>query len=243
MVWLLRKEIVSFFSSFIGYLVIVIFLLINGLFLFVFPSQMNVFSTGYAGIDGMFFMAPWILLFLAAAISMRFFADEKKSGTIELLLTYPITDRDIILSKFFAGVSLLFISLLPTLLFVVVVYALGSPPGNIDMGSTIGAYIGLLLLGALYIAIGTWVATLTDNQIISFLLTAVVSIILFEGFNQLAQLSALSSYSQLLLNMGIQQHYESISRGVIDTRDIIYFLSVTAFFLYCATFHIKNKRL
>lgn len=238
---LLRKEIASFFNSFTGYLVIAVFLLITGLFLFVFEGEMNILTSGYASIDGLFTLAPWIFLFLAPAISMRFFADEKKSGTIELLLTFPISDISIVSAKFLAGIVLLAIALAPTLLYVFTVYALGSPPGNIDSGATIGAYIGLFLIGGMYVSIGTWVSSFTDNQIISFIVSAVICFVFFMGFDSLATVSS-PSLKNIVSQLGIQEHYNSISRGVIDTRDIIYFVSCIVFFLYLTTINIRKKR-
>jgi ABC-2 type transport system permease protein len=239
---LLWKEIVSFFSSLIGYIVIAIFLLGTGLFLWVFESEMNILQTGFAGLDGLFLLAPWIFLFLAPAITMRFFADESKSGTIELLLTYPITDKDIVFSKFFAGIILIFLSLIPTILYFITVYALGSPPGNIDIAATIGAYIGLFLLSGVYIAIGTFISSITDNQIVSFIVTAALCFVFFIGFDFIADIFQNSTINNIVVLTGIRQHYESISRGVIDTRDILYFISIIGLFLYMTIISIKNKR-
>ncbi|MFO7868753.1 MAG: gliding motility-associated ABC transporter permease subunit GldF [Bacteroidales bacterium] len=239
---LLWKEIVNFFSSLIGYIVIAIFLLGTGLFLFVFESDINILQTGFASLDGLFLIAPWIFLFLAPAITMRFFADESKSGTIELLLTYPITDKDIVLSKFLAGIILIFLSLIPTALYFVTIYALGSPPGNIDIAATIGAYIGLFLLSGVYIAIGTFISSITDNQIVSFIITAALCFIFFIGFDFIADFFQNGTLNTIFLLIGIREHYDSISRGVIDTRDILYFLSVIGFFLYMTILSIQNKR-
>jgi ABC-2 type transport system permease protein len=242
MLTLLRKEITSFFSSLIGYLVIVVFLLATGLFLWVFEGEMNILKSGYAGIDGLFILAPWIFLFLAPAISMRFFADESKSGTIELLLTMPLTDVSIVLSKYLAGIILLAISLLPTLLYLFTAYALGSPPGNLDMGATIGAYIGLFFLGGMYMAIGTTISAITDNQIIAFIISAATCFVFFLGFDSIAEILPNTIDKSYLTNIGIREHYDSISRGVIDTRDIIYFVSFIGFFLFITTIILAKKR-
>jgi len=239
---LLRKEIASFFSSLIGYIVIAIFLLGTGLFLWVFESDLNILTSGYAGIDGLFLIAPWIFLFLAPAISMRFFADESKTGTIELLLTFPISDRAIVLSKFLAGILLIAISLLPTILYYISVYALGSPPGNIDTAATIGAFIGLFLLAGVYIAVGTFISSITDNQIIAFILSAALGFIFFLGFDFIAEIFPEGSQRGIIMSTGIREHYDSISRGVIDTRDIIYFISVISLFLYFTIISVGKKR-
>ena len=241
MVTLLKKEIASFFSSLIGYIVITIFLLGTGLFLWVFDGELNIFQTGYAGLDGLFMIAPWIFLFLAPAISMRFFADESKSGTIELLFTFPISDRSIVLAKFFAGLTLMLIALIPTVLYYITVYALGSPVGNIDTAATIGAYIGLVFLAGVYIAIGTFVSSVTDNQIISFIVSAALCFVFFIGFDFIAEVFPEGFLKRTSMSLGIRQHYDSVSRGVVDTRDIIYFLSVMGFFLYLTMVSLEKK--
>jgi ABC-2 type transport system permease protein len=170
---------------------------------------------------------------------MRFFCEESKSGTIELLLTMPLSDFAIVFGKFLAGIVLLFFSLLPTILYYVTVYALGSPVGNVDTGAVIGAYIGLFLLGGMYLAIGTFLSSLTDNQIIAFILTAAICFIFYIGFEFVSELVPDVAF---LTNVGISEHYNSISRGVIDTRDIVYYLGFIGFFLYCTTLSIAKKR-
>lgn len=236
---LFRKELASFFNSLIGYLVLIVFLLVTGLFLFVFDSSFNILNSGYANIDGLFILAPWIFLFLIPAIAMRFYSEELKSGTMELLLTMPISNSGIVLGKYFAGLVLLIFALLPTLLYYGTVYALGSPVGNIDSGATIGAYVGLLCIGGVYLAIGSFISSLTENQIIAFILTAASCFVFYTGFDFISEsVPALSFLSTL----GISEHYNSISRGVIDTRDVIYFLSFIALFLYFTTVSIAKKR-
>lgn len=239
MIALFRKELASFFSSLIGYLVLAVFILATGLFLFVFDGDFNILNSGYANIDGLFILAPWIFLFLIPAISMRFFSEESKSGTIELLLTMPITDFSIVFGKFLAGIVLLFFALIPTILYVITVYALGSPVGNLDTGATIGAYIGLFFLGGIYLSIGTLISSLTENQIVAFIITAATCFVFFIGFDFLAETIPSLSF---LTTIGIDEHYNSISRGVIDTRDILYFVCFIAFFLYLTTLSIAKKR-
>ncbi len=236
---LFSKELTSFFSSLIGYLILMVFLLATSLFLWVFDSQFNVLKTGYANIDGLFILAPWIFLFLIPALSMRFFSEEIKSGTIELLLTMPLSNWAIVLGKFFAGLVLLFCALLPTILYYITVYSLGSPVGDIDTGATIGAYIGLFFIGGMYLSIGTLISSLTENQIVAFVLSAVICFVFFIGFDFIAEAVPMLS---VLSNIGINEHYSSISRGVIDTRDIIYFISFIVLFLYFTTLSIAKKR-
>lgn len=242
MIALLRKEIASFFSSFIGYLVIIIFLLATGLVLWVFDGEMNILQSGYAGLDGLFLLAPWIFLFLAPAISMRFFAEERKSGTLELLLTMPLSNMSIVLAKYCAALLLLCIALLPTVLYVVSVYALGSPPGNLDAGAIIGSYIGLIFLGALYIAISIWFSSLTDSQIVAFVVSAALCFVFFLGFDFVAEITSGATLRTIISYIGIRLHYDSISRGVIDTRDIVYFVSFIALFLYLTSLSVSQKR-
>lgn len=239
MIALFRKELSSFFSSLIGYLVLIVFLLATGLFLFVFDGEFNILNSGYANIDGLFILAPWIFLFLIPAISMRFFSEESKSGTLELLLTMPISDFSIVMGKFLAGLVLLFFALAPTILYFITVYALGSPVGDIDVGATIGAYIGLFLLGGMYLAVGTCISSLTENQIVAFILTAATCFVFFIGFDFVAETIQSLSF---ITNFGINEHYNSISRGVIDTRDLIYFICLIALFLYFTTLSIAKKR-
>lgn len=236
---LFTKELASFFSSLIGYLILIVFLLATGLFLWVFDGQFNVLKSGYANIDGLFILAPWIFLFLIPALSMRFFSEEIKSGTIELLLTMPLSDWAIVLGKFFAGLALLLFALLPTILYYITVYALGSPVGDIDTGATIGAYIGLFFIGGMYLSIGTFISSLTENQIVAFVLSAVVCFVFFIGFDFVAETIPALSF---LTNIGINEHYNSISRGVIDTRDILFFISFIVLFLYFTTLSIAKKR-
>ncbi|MDT7833545.1 gliding motility-associated ABC transporter permease subunit GldF [Flavobacteriaceae bacterium S356] len=227
---ILRKEINAFFSSPVAYLVIGVFLLLNGLFLWVFKDGFNILNAGFADINNFFFLAPWIFLFLIPAITMRSFADELNSGTIELLKTKPISHWKIVLGKFGAALTLIIIALIPTLTYVYTVYELGNPVGNIDMGSTIGSYIGLLLLAATYAAVGLFTSTLSKNQIVAFILGVFITFLLFYGFDAMAASFTEDGYTIRLL--GINEHFKSISRGVIDTRDIVYFLSVIVFFLF-----------
>ncbi len=241
MLSLLRKEISMFFSSLTGYLVVTVFLLITGLFLWVFPGEMNVLFGGYASLDSLFFVAPWVYLFLVPAITMRLFAEEKRGGTMELLLTRPMTELQIVMAKYLAGVVLVSISLLPTFIYFWSVYQLGNPIGNIDMGATWGSYIGLFFLAAVYVSIGVFASSLTDNQIVAFVLAMVLCFTFYYGFEAVGELPALKGCCETLTFMGINDHYKSVSRGVVDSRDVIYFLSVIAFFIG-ATRVVLNSR-
>ena len=224
---ILKKEINSFFASPIGYLVIAIFLVLNGLFLWVFRGDFNILNYGFADMSPFFLLAPWILIFLIPAVTMRSFSDEKKQGTLELLLTKPLSHLQIVLGKYFGALILIIIALLPTLLYVYTIYALGNPTGNLDVGSTLGSYFGLLFLVAAYTAIGVFTSTLSDNQIVSFILSVFLCFLFYIGFEGISEFSS----STLIEQFGMSYHYRSMSRGVLDTRDIIYFLSLTVFFI------------
>ncbi|WP_281846609.1 gliding motility-associated ABC transporter permease subunit GldF [Olleya namhaensis] len=237
MLAILKKEINSFFASPIGYLVIAIFLLLNGLFLWVFKGEFNILDNGFADLSPFFLLAPWILIFLIPAVTMRSFSDEKKQGTLELLLTKPISTLQLVLGKYFGAFVLIIIALLPTTLYVYTVYQLGNPTGNIDFGSTLGSYFGLLFLVAAYTAIGVFASTLSDNQIVAFIVAIFLCLFFFIGFEGIADVAS----SNMIEQLGMNAHYKSMSRGVLDTRDIIYFLSVTILFIALTKFNIKKQ--
>ena len=239
---LYKKELATFFTSLIGYLTVVVFLVLTGLMLWVFRSDFNILDYGYADMNGFFLIAPFLYLFLIPAITMRMLAEEKKNGTMELLLTKPMSEMTIIWAKFLAGVTLVFISLLPTLVVYFSVYALGDPVGNIDTGSVIGSYIGLLLLGAAFVAIGIMSSALTSNQIVAFILAAVISTFAYLGFESLYHMEILGNADLFVKSIGMRHHYESISRGVVDTRDIIYYISVVALFLMATRLVLQSRK-
>jgi len=228
---LFRKEIGGFFSSLTGYLVIVVFLLLNSLFMWIVPGQFNVIENGYATLDTLFAIAPWVFLFLVPAITMRMFSEEKRSGTLDLLYTRPVSELQIILAKFLASWALVLFSLIPTLIYFWSVSRLGSPPGNIDMGGTWGSYIGLLFLGGIYAAIGLFASSLTGNQIVAFILAVFLSFLMYLGFEFLSGVAESGSTVFLISRLGISYHYNSISRGVIDSRDMLYFAGVIFLFV------------
>jgi ABC-2 type transport system permease protein len=231
MISLLRKEISSFLTSLIGYSVITIFLLAIGLFLWVFPGNFNILDAGFASLESLFVIAPWVFMFLIPAITMRSFAEEKRTGTIELLITKPITDTQIIGAKYLAGFLLVVIAIVPTLVYYFTVYSLGDPAGNIDSGGTWGSYIGLLVLAAGYVAIGIFSSSITSNQIVSFLVSAMLCFFMYTGFSSIASFELLGAADSLILNLGMQAHYNSLSRGLIDSRDVVYFLALIFTFL------------
>lgn len=228
---LFKKEINGFFSSLTGYLVIAVFLLLNSLFMWIVPGQFNVIENGYATMDSLFAIAPWVFLFLVPAITMRMFSEEKRTGTLDLLYTRPVSELQIILAKFLASWALVLFSLIPTLIYFWSVSRLGSPPGNMDMGGTWGSYLGLLFLGGIYAAIGMFASSLTGNQIVAFILAVFLSFLMYLGFDFLSGIAESGSTSFLISRLGISYHYNSVSRGVIDSRDMLYFAGVIVLFI------------
>jgi len=235
---ILLREIKSFFGSPIGYLVVTIFLLLNGLFLWVFEGDYNILNSGFADLGPFFTISPWILIFLIPAVTMRSFSDEKKQGTLELLLTKPLSIWQIVNGKFFGAMLLIVIAILPTFLYVFVISNLGMPEGNIDLGSTMGSYFGLLFLIAAYTAIGIFTSTLSENQIVAFILSVFLCFFFYFAFEGLA--TYLPEAENTITSFGMDSHFKSMSRGVIDTRDIIYFVSITLAFLSFTVFKLKS---
>lgn len=231
---LFKKEINNFLSSLIGIMVVVVFLLITGLFLWVFNSDFNIMSYGYASLDGLFILAPWVFLFLVPAVTMRFFAEERRTGTIEMLLTKPLSDWQIVGAKYLAGVALVLMALIPTLIYYLTVSHLAMPAGNVDHGGIWGSYIGLFFLSAAFVSIGVFCSSVTNNQILAFILSVFLCGFLYIGFEFIYSLSLFGKIDLFIQQLGMAAHYSSMSRGVIDTRDLIYFLAVIALFL-CLT--------
>lgn len=237
---LLLREIKSFFGSPVGYLVVAVFLLLNGLFLWVFEGQYNILNSGFADLTPFFTIAPWILIFLIPAVTMRSFSDEMKQGTLELLLTKPLSMWQIVGGKFLGAMLLIIIAIIPTLVYVFVIWELGMPAGNIDLGSTIGSYFGLLFLIAAYTAIGIFTSALSDNQIVAFLLSVLGCFVFYFAFEALAGL--IPAASNLISGLGMDSHFQSMARGVIDTRDVLYFVSVTILFLSFTVYKLQSHQ-
>jgi ABC-2 type transport system permease protein len=231
MIHVLSKEFSSFLNSLIAYVVIGVFLIGMGLLVWVFPDT-SLLDYGYADMGTLFSLAPYVFIFLIPAITMRSFAEEKKAGTMELLLTKPLTNWDILLGKFFACFLLVLFSLLPTIIYYVSIYQLGNPAGNIDTPGVIGSYVGLILLGGVFCSIGIFASSITPNQIVSFIVAAFLCFIVYTGFDSIATLDSVKDYALTVRQWGITYHYESISRGLLDSRDLIYFLSVTWLILF-----------
>jgi ABC-2 type transport system permease protein len=240
MLRLFYKEVGSFFDSLIGILTVSVFLTINGLFLWVFPGNFNLTAASHAGLEGLFSLGPYVFLFLVPAITMRSFSEESRAGTMEWLLTKPLSDMQIVWAKYLAGVVLLVASLLPTLVYLVTLNRFSLPPGP-DMGGIWGSYLGLLFLGAAFVAIGLFASSLTGNQIVSFILAMFMSGFAFIGFDMIAALPALQGAGLFVSKLGVQSHYASMSRGVVDTRDLLYFISLIALFLLMIRIRLESR--
>ncbi|MEZ4986954.1 MAG: gliding motility-associated ABC transporter permease subunit GldF [Saprospiraceae bacterium] len=242
MISIFRKEINLFFSSLIGYIVVGVFLVVLGLFLFVFPDT-SLLSHGFATLDPLFSMAPTIFIFLVPAVTMRTFAEEQQNGTIELLITRPISDWQILAGKYLASLALVVFALIPTVLYYYTVYQLGAPQGNLDAGGILGSYIGLFFLAAGFVAIGVFASAVTKNQIVAFLLATALSFWFYWGFDYLSRLPFLLGGGDTVLQMsGMLYHYESLSRGVLDSRDMVYFVSLAGFFLFLSILAMERRK-
>ena len=239
---LILKEIRSFFSSLIGYVVIATFLLLMGLFLWVFPGPWNILSSGVASMDPFFTLAPWVLLFLVPAITMRSFAEERRSGTLELLLTRPLLEGEVVFAKFIGALALIFLALVPTLGFVWIIGELGSPQWNLDLGSIWGSYIGLFMLSSSIAAIGIFLSASTSQPLVAFLSASILSTVGYIGFTALGDFALLGNWDYYFVNLGFEAHYRSLSRGLIDSRDIAYFIFVDVLFLQLARFVLALER-
>lgn len=235
------KEIRSFLNSLIAYLVMMVFLTFIGLYMWVF-SDSNVLDYGYADMESLFSFGPIAFLLLIPAITMRSFAEEKKDGTIELLLTKPISDLQIILGKYSAALTLVAVALVPTLVYYFSIYSLGTPEGNIDSPAVFSSYIGLLLLGAVFTSIGIFASSISQNQIISFLVALILCYTLFDGFAQASSFESLSSIKDILIYIGLDYHYNALSKGLIDSRNVIHFLSVIVIMIVSTNLVIGSRK-
>ncbi len=241
MIAIYKKEINLFFSSLIAYMSMLVFFIVLGLNLFVFEG--NILDNGYATLDEFFKLAPWILIFLIPAITMRTFSDEKQNGTIEFLITKPITETQIILGKYFATISLWFFIFMLTFIYFIVVKYFSLSNASIDAGASYGSYIGLFFLGAVFAAIGLFSSAVTNNSIVAFILGVFLSYLMYDAFFRISTLPIFSgSIDYIIQYLGLGAHYESISRGVIDSRDIIYFISITSFFLILSKISLESRK-
>lgn len=230
MLTILKKDLSDFFNSLVAYITVGAFLLVTGLFLWVFPET-SILDYGYAGLESFFNTAPYIFMFLIPAITMRSLAEEKKEGTFELLATRPLSDWQIVIGKYLACLLIVIFALLPTMIYYISVYQLGVTTGNIDSGAVIGSYIGLLLMAGCFAAMGVFASSLSKNQIIAFTIAVFLSFFAFSGLDSISQLLSLQDFDTIITGFGINEHYQSISRGVLDTRDFVFFVSFISLFL------------
>ena len=235
------KEINLFFSSLIGYISIGVFLALTGMFMWILPSY-NIFDYGFATLDQLFTIGPFVFMFLIPAITMQSFAEEQKTGTIEIISTKPVTDFQIVSGKYLAGLVLILFSLLPTLLYLYTISDLAYPKGNVDTGAAWGSYLGLLFIGGAYLSIGLFASSITDNQIVSFILGMFLCFFFFQLLDFMKEISFLTSFDAFFDAISLQSHYTSISRGVLDTRDIVYFLSFIGIFLFSTKTVIQSRK-
>ncbi|HRI01947.1 MAG TPA: gliding motility-associated ABC transporter permease subunit GldF [Saprospiraceae bacterium] len=238
---LIYKEIRSFFSSIIGYLVIAVFLIIMGSLMWVFPDY-SILDYNVASLDQLFSVSPFIFLFLIPAVTMRAFAEEMAQGTMETLLTKPLTETQIVFGKFFANLILVLLALLPSLLYYYSVYQLGSPKGNLDSGAIAGSYLGLILLAAGFVAIGLFASSLTKNQIVGFILASFLCFLFYSAFYYISKLPVFfGKVDDVVLQLGIDEHYNQMSKGLIDLKDLVYFGSLIFFFLWLTVEQLKSR--
>lgn len=240
---LILKEINSFLNSLIGYVVVIVFLAIIGLFLWVFPgTSFNLLEAGYANLDPLFAVTPFMYLLLIPAITMRLFSEERKAGTLELLLTRPLTEMQVVMAKYISALLLVLFSLLPTLVYMFSISKIAFPAGAIDTGSVWGSYVGLFLLGACFVSIGLFASSLADNQVVAFIIGFALCLFMFKGMEGLSGLIGSGKTGALFIDLGINAHYLSMSRGVIDTRDLVYFISVILIFLFVTRLVIESRK-
>lgn len=239
---LFKKEVSYFLYSFTGYVIMAVFLIMTGLVLWILPGSGNIAEAGFATLDPLFGLAPYFFLFLVPAITMKSFSEEMKSGTLEFLLTKPLSELSVIMAKHLSGVLLLFVSLIPTSIYYISVYQLGNPVGNIDSGAAMGSYLGLLMLGSAFVSVGVFCSSLTENQVVAFILAVFACFLSYSGFSSAAPLPVFSSIQFLLDYLSIDTHYASISRGVVDSRDVIYFITFNAVFIFSTKLVIEKRK-
>lgn len=241
MLAIFKKEIRSFFSSLIGYLIIGLFLLITGLFLWVFKGDFNIFDYGFADLSAFFLLAPWIFLFLIPALTMKSFSEEKSLGTIELLLIKPISSLQLVLGKFFGVLFLCIIAVIPTIVYAFALADLGTVVGNYDNGIILGSYFGLLFLMGAYVAIGIFASSISKNQILSFVLAILFSFLVFYGFEAFSSVFSDGKFQRSIASWGAKYHFESVARGILETKDLLYFFSLTLFFLVLTKLNLEKR--
>ncbi len=240
MISIFRKEVGTFFNGIIGYVVVGVFLLLSGLIIWVYPNS-NVLDYGFAELNVFFDFCPYVFLFLIPAVTMRMFAEEFRAGTIELLFTKPISIQNIILGKYFASLFIIILAIIPTIIYYFSIYYLGNPVGNIDSASVVGSYFGLIFLAAAYSSIGIFTSAITKNQVVSFILAAVLCYFFYDGIGQIASIFR-GTIEYFITYIGLNFHYASLGKGLIDSRNMLYLFSFSYFFLILTTIFLKRRR-
>ncbi|WP_297707798.1 gliding motility-associated ABC transporter permease subunit GldF [uncultured Eudoraea sp.] len=240
MLAIFKREILSFFTTPVGYLIIGFFLVLNGLFLWVFKGDFNIFEYGFADLSKFFLLTPWVFMFLIPAVTMKSFSEEKKTGTLELLFIKPLSLGQTVYGKFFGALFLVVIALIPTFIYSICISQLGTTQGNLDWGLIYGSYFGLFFLAMSYTAIGIFTSTITENQIVAFILALFVCFMLYYGFESVSTLFTDGEMAQFVISLGMKSHFEGISRGVLDSRDLVYFFTLSILFLFFAIVQLKH---
>jgi len=240
MLAIFRKEINSFFSSPVAYIIMAVFLTAIGMMLWVFPDT-SLLNEGYADLGTFFNLAPYVMLFLVPAVTMRSLAEERRSGTLEWLLTKPLSRRDLLLGKFLANWALVAALLLPTLIYYYSVYVLGSPVGNVDSAAVFGSYLGLLLLGGVFAAVGLFASSLNENQVVAFVLGVFLLFLLYIGLGALARLESLGGMAEPLSRLALDEQYRALGRGLVDSRNLVYLGSVMVLFLILTEWQLSTR--
>ena len=241
MLAIFKREITSYFTSATGYLVLVFFLAMNSLLLWVIRGPFNIFDNGFADLSGFFLLAPFIFLFLIPALTMKSFSEERKTGTLELLLIKPISPWELVLGKFLGTSTLAITAMIPTVIYVICISALGTTQGNFDSGLVLGAYAGIFLLISAYTSIGLFASVLTENQIVSFIVSLMICVVGYFGFNALSSSISNGALALFVSNLGMEAHFEQMGRGILDTRDLLYFGSITFLFLFLTVNQLKTS--
>lgn len=242
MIAIFKKELWSYFGNWSAWFIIGAFSLIGSLFLFFFENDFNIFDVGTASLQSYFVLAPWLLMFIIPAVSMKTLAEEEQSGTLNWLFSQPVKISEIILGKFLSVWLVGILCVIPSFVYLYTVYVLGIPTGNIDFGATLGSYLGLILLIATFSGVGILASSVSKNQIMAYLLGIFLCFIFYFGIEQLASYKLLGDADYFLSNIGFYQHFIAFTRGLIDTKDVFYFLFVIAVCLFGATLFVGKKK-
>lgn len=242
MIAVLKKELWSYFGNWNAWLIIAAFSLIGALFLFFFDNDSNLLEIGLASLQSYFALCPWLLMFIIPALSMKSFAEEQQSGTLSWLFSQPLKVSEIVSGKFLSVFIVGVLCIIPSVIYLYTLYILGIPQGNIDLGATFGSYFGLIVLIAAFSSVGILASALSSNQIMAYLLGVFLCFLLYFGTEQLASYKLLGGADYIISNLGFYQHFMAFTRGLVDTRDLFYFLLVITICLFLATYFVEKKK-